>query len=114
MRNILVSFILLILFSFSGLYSNENRSTGYSIVEIITPSKVVYDDGIYRTVYSSFTLYNESGEKVLSSGDVFDFATKVKLQEGTYKILCKNEDGKIIEKSFVIDKENMVRVIYCQ
>ncbi len=86
MKNILLTSLLFgILFSLNSFASGGEKNN-YSIVEVVTPTKEIYDDGIYRMQFTSFYITDENGNKLLSCGETFDKAAKVKLTEGTYKI----------------------------
>mgnify|MGYP005851653381 FL=1 len=87
-----------------------NQGDNYSVVEVITPSKEVYDDGIYRVKFSSFYVIDEEGNKIISSGEVFDYAAKIKLKEGSYKIFYENLSGKILHKELKVEKGNCLQI----
>jgi len=114
MKNIILSFAFILSFGLTNIFATIGDNGGYSIVEVVTPVKIVYDDGMYRKVYSSFIIYDEIGNKIVSSGEVFDFAAKVKLPKGSYRILTLNDRGDLLEKNFVIDKENVFQIIFCK
>ncbi|PJA97600.1 MAG: hypothetical protein CO129_00390 [Ignavibacteriales bacterium CG_4_9_14_3_um_filter_34_10] len=87
-------------------YEEDN----FLIVEVVTPAKQVYDDGIYRVQFSSFYVVDEVGNKIISSGEVFDYAAKIKLKEGFYTIFYKNLTGKLAQKEINITKGNMLQI----
>jgi hypothetical protein len=105
--SIIVSGILF--FQISVLASNDKQNN-YSIIEVISPAKEVYNDGIYRIQFSSFYVIDEEGNKIISSGEVFDYAAKIKLSEGIYKIFYKNADGTLSQKELLVDKGNYIQI----
>lgn len=112
MTKFILTFVLfIVLASFDSLtYSSEQKA--YSIVEILTPARLVYDDGLYRTVFSSFTIFDGNGNKILSSGEVFDFAARVKLPLGNYKIITSDEKGSTFVKDLTIEKEILIQITF--
>lgn len=110
MKNILLtSFMFLTLVSVSAFASNGEKNI-YSIVEIVTPAKEIYDDGIYRTFFTSFFITDENGNKILSCGEVFDKAAKIKLTEGNYKIYYFDLNGNLSNKDFEVTSGNYFRI----
>jgi len=108
------AFLLVILsgilfFQISVLASNDKKNS-YSIIEVISPAKEVYDDGIFRIQFSSFYVIDEEGNKIITSGEVFDYATKIKLSEGIYKIIYKNANGTLSQKELLVDKGNYIQI----
>lgn len=110
MKNILLtSFMFLTLVSVSAFASNGEKNI-YSIVEVVTPAKEIYDDGIYRTFFTSFFITDENGNKILSSGEVFDKAAKIKLTEGNYKIYYFDLNGNLSSKDLEVTSGNYFRI----
>ncbi len=103
--------IILTLINISMISASEIEKNNYSYVEIITPIKTVYDDGVYRVVFSAFSLYNESDEKILDCGEVYDYATIIKVPHGTYKIKFYNDKGELIERKFTTDDKKFINII---
>ncbi|MGB9665617.1 MAG: hypothetical protein ACPL25_11980 [Ignavibacteria bacterium] len=101
---ILISLLVLSLVSINSFASDDKKNI-YSIIEVITPAKEVYDDGIYRKLFGAFYITDENGNKVLSSGEVFDKAAQVKLPEGTYRIHYYGLDGRLFEKNLKVSEE---------
>ena len=87
-------------------YEEDN----FLIVEVVTPAKQVYDDGIYRILFSAFYILDSQGNKIVSSGEVFDYAAKIKLKEGNYTIFYNNLSGKLVQKEINITKGNMLQI----
>lgn len=90
---------------------SSNGEKSYSIIEIVTPAKVIYDDGIYRTKFCAFYVVDAKGNKVISSGEVFDTATMVKLPEGSYKIYYYGLNENLLEKEIAVPVGNFSRII---
>ncbi|MEP0862543.1 MAG: hypothetical protein HRF52_13995 [Ignavibacterium sp.] len=110
MKNILLTSLLFgILFSLNSFASGGEKNN-YSIVEVVTPTKEIYDDGIYRMQFTSFYITDENGNKLLSCGETFDKAAKVKLTEGTYKIYYLDLNGNLFSKDLKVPKGNFLRV----
>lgn len=96
--------LTLSLFGFS-----RNEVTGeYSLVEVRTPSQEVYDDGIERKLFNSFSILNEAGEVLLRIGEVYDKPVKIILSAGSYKILFKGIKGELKENTFTVDKAKFI------
>ncbi|WP_041294187.1 hypothetical protein [Ignavibacterium album] len=108
MKKIFLTSILV--FATLHSFASNGEKKSYSIVEVVTPAKEIYDDGIYRTLFSAFYITNEEGNKVLSSGEVFDKAANVKLTEGTYKIYYSDSNGKLSSKDLEVTKGNFLRI----
>jgi hypothetical protein len=99
-----------ILFFQINVSASNDKQNSYSIIEVISPAKEVYDDGIYRIQFSSFYVIDEEGNKIISSGEVFDYAAKIKLSEGIYKIFYKNANGTLSQKELLVDKGNYIQI----
>jgi len=97
------------LFQFNSLASDGEKNF-FTVVEVVTPSKEVYDDGIYRTMFSSFYVVDEAGNKIISSGEVFDYAAKIKLSEGKYKIFFRNLNDQLVQKVIIVERGNYLRI----
>lgn len=89
----------------------DTNQTNYSIIEINTPAEKVYDDGIYRKVYSSFTIYNSNDKIILSSGKYYDNPAQVKLPKGVYKIEFQNSERTISIKKIEIESGTYISLI---
>lgn len=91
--------IVFILFLSSGLFAFSNQSDEkISFVEIKTFSKEIYDDCIYRTIYTGFKVYDGNGNKILSVGETYDKPAIIKLNEGDYTIEVKNVNEIVTKK----------------
>lgn len=107
-------FILVILgaaalFQFIAFGSNGEKNN-FSVVEVVTQAKEVYDDGIYRTQFSSFYVVDENGNKIISSGEVFDYAAKIKVSEGKYTIFYRNLNDQLVQKEIIVERGNCLRI----
>lgn len=111
MRTLLLA--LFISFSFLSIlsFASNGEKSSYTIVEVVTPAKEIYDDGIYRTQFSSFYVIDENGNKIASSGEVFDYAAKLKLNEGIYKIFYKNLNDEFVQKELKVEKGSYLRFV---
>jgi cell division protein YceG involved in septum cleavage len=110
--NILLSlFIQITLFQICAYATNYEEKI-FLIVEVVTPSKQVYDDGINRSLFSSFFILDSQGNKIVSSGEVFDYAAKIKLKEGSYTIFNYNLAGELVhqELNIKLRKGNMLQI----
>lgn len=101
-----INFIMAILF-LSGLYlqisAQLNEPTEkFSIVEVLVPNTDIYDDGIYRKLYSSFQIFSEEGKKLLGVPEKYDRPAKIKLPEGQYTFIVKRSNGEFIVKELTI------------
>jgi hypothetical protein len=105
------SFILsvVVIFQINSFASNGEKNN-FSLVEVVTPAKEVYDDGIYRTQFSSFYVVDENGNKIISSGEVFDYAAKIKLSEGKYTIFYRNLNDQLVQKEIIVERGNCLRI----
>lgn len=99
-----------ILFTLSNAADSLAIETRYSIVELSTPQKIVYDDGLYRNVFSAFTIYDKNENKILSSGEVYDLPAKVKLLPGTYKVTYTNSKGKLVTEDIEIKEVSFYKI----
>ncbi len=106
---LLVVFSIVTLFQFNSFASNGEKNN-LSVVEVVTPAKEVYDDGIYRTQFSSFYFVDENGNKIISSGEVFDYAAKIKLSEGKYTIFYRNLNDQLVQKEIIVERGNCLRI----
>ncbi len=111
MKNLVLTLLAIIsLISFSSFASNGQKNN-FSIIEVITPSQEIYDSGIYRTLYKSFYIVNKDNQKVVSSGDVFDTAAKVKLTEGSYTVFYQDLNGNIHQKTVKIENNAYLQLV---
>lgn len=108
-RIIFTSLFILAFCTFNSFATNNDKNS-YSVVEVVTPAKEVYDDGIYRIQFNAFYIVDAQGNKILSSGEVFDRAAKVKLSEGNYKIYYFALNGNLLSMDFQVPKGNFLRV----
>lgn len=74
-----------------------------SIIEVIVPNTEVYDDGIYRKLYSSFHILNADGVKLIGIPEKFDRPAKIKMNEGNYTFVVKLQNGSLLEKEYTVD-----------
>ncbi|MDH7528931.1 hypothetical protein VJY32_03730 [Ignavibacteria bacterium 4148-Me] len=107
--------VLLVIFGLAALFQNNSLASNgeknnFSVVEVVTPAKEIYDDGIYRTQFSSFYVVDEAGNKIISCGEVFDYAAKIKLSEGKYTIFYRNLNGQLVQKELNIERGNCLRI----
>ncbi|MDZ7763719.1 MAG: hypothetical protein U5K00_04740 [Melioribacteraceae bacterium] len=89
----------------------DTNQTNYSIIEINTPAEKIYDDGNYRKVYSSFTIYDSNDKIILSSGKYYDNPAQVKLPKGVYKIEFQNSEVTILIKKIEIESAPYISLI---
>lgn len=87
-----------------------NEKSKFSYIEVITDCTQVYDDGIFRNIFSKFQVYDKNGEKVLEVGSSYDKPAIIKLESGEYKLI-KTNCGKVIEKKILIESNNL-KVIF--
>ena len=113
MNKIHVAMIIAILFFQVCSFASDEEKNSYSIVEVITPATEIYDDGIYRTQFSSFYVIDEAGNKIISSGEVFDYAAKIKLSEGKYTIFYRNLNDQLVQKELNVERGNFLRINLC-
>ncbi|MFZ6033976.1 MAG: hypothetical protein ACOYVE_11805 [Melioribacter sp.] len=81
------------------------------IIEVVTQYRFVYDDGVFRKVYSPFSILDENGQTVINSGEVYDRPTQIKIKPGHYKIVVKNSSGYSKAKEITIKHGNRFQVI---
>lgn len=111
MKNIVLTLLVIIsLISFSSFASNGQKNN-FTIIEIITPSQEIYDSGMYRILYKSFYIVDKDNHKVVSSGDVFDTAAKVKLTEGFYTIYYQDLNGNTEQKSIDVENNTYLQIV---
>lgn len=99
-----------ILFFQINSFATNGEKCNYSLVEVITPAKEVYDDGLFRIKFTSFYVLDSYGNRIISSGEVFDYAAKIKLSEGTYQIFYENLSGELVGKELKIEKGNYLQI----
>jgi hypothetical protein len=69
-----------------------------SLVEVHVPFTEVYDDGIYRKLYSSFQVFDEKGNKVVGLSQRYDYPAKIELSQGKYTFIVSLSNGELIKK----------------
>lgn len=99
---IMVVFLLLAL-NIQILAQLNEPTEKISIIEVIVPNTVVYDDGIYRKLYSSFNIFSEDGIKLLGVPEKLDRPAKIKMKEGKYTFIVKLQNGSLLEKDYTVD-----------
>lgn len=100
---------LILFFQINSFASNGERSK-YSIIEVINPAKEVYDDGLFRIKFTSFYVLDSYGNRIISSGEVFNYVAKIKLSKGSYQIFYENLNGEIVNKDLKIEKVNYLQI----
>lgn len=110
MKKFCLTIIFSIIFFQINPFVAKGEQREYSIVEVITPAEEIYDDGTYRIKFSSFYVVDSEGNKIISSGEVFDYPVKIKLYVGNYKIYYRSSKGKLISKDLNIEKGNFLQV----
>lgn len=105
---IMITIIFFISFNPFISISQENN---FSIIEVLTPSQEIYDSGIYRVLYKTFYIVDKNNQKVISCGDVFDKAAKVKLHEGSYTIYYQNLKGNVQQKTINIENNTYLQLV---
>lgn len=110
MKKFCFTIISLMIFFQINPFLAKGEQKEYSIVEVITPSEKIYEDGIHRIKFSSFYVVDNKGNKIISSGEVFDYPVKIKLYVGNYKIYYRSSKGKLISKDLNIEKGNFLEV----
>lgn len=112
MKNFVLTLLAIISFVSLNSYASNGQKNNYSIIEVITPSQEIYDSGIYRTLYKSFYIVdNNNNQKVISCGDVFDRAAKVKLFEGYYTIYYEDLRGNVNQKSIKVENNTYIQLV---
>lgn len=111
MKNFIFTFLIIMSFVSFSSYASNGQKNNYSIIEVITPSQEIYDSGIYRTLYKSFYIVDNNNQKVISCGDVFDRAAKVKLFEGSYTIYYQDLKGNLNQKSINVENNTYIQLV---
>lgn len=62
----------------------------------------MYDDGIYRKLYSSSQIFDENGNKIIGLSQKYDCPAKIKLPEDQYTFMVRLSKGELIEKEIII------------
>lgn len=99
---LLVAIILLLGISFENKAQVNDQGNKISLIEIKVPYTEVYDDGIYRKVYSSCQIFGASGNKVLGVSQKYDRPAQFNLSEGDYTLIINLSNGKLIEKEITV------------
>lgn len=104
MRKIYLSISIILLFGISSKSPAQinDQEKKISLVEVKVPYTEVYDDGIYRKIYSSFQIFDDNGNKVIGLSQKYDRPAQFKLSEGDYTLVINLSNGKLIEKEFTI------------
>lgn len=104
MRKMYLSLAIILLFGLSLKSPAQISDSGkkFSLVEIKVPYTEVYDDGIYRKLYSSFQIFDEKGNKVIGLSQKYDCPAKIKLPEGKYTFIVILSNEKVIEKDITV------------
>lgn len=110
MKKFCLTIIFSIIFFQINPFIAKAEQREYSIVEVITPAEEIYDDGMYRIKFSSFYVVDGKGNKIISSGEVFDYPVKIKLYVGNYKIYYRNPKGELISKDLNVEKGYFLQV----
>lgn len=100
----------LVLFFQINSFATNGEKSNYSIVEVITPANEIYDDGLFRIKFTSFYVVDPNGNRIISSGEVFDYPAKIKLSEGTYQIFYENLSGELLNKELKVGKGNYLQI----
>ncbi len=97
----LVAIILLLLnVEIPAQINDETKKI--SLVEVHVPFTEVYDDGIYRKLYSSFQIFDENRNKVVGLSQRYDYPAKIELSQGKYTFVVRISNGELIEKEITI------------
>ncbi|KUG24754.1 hypothetical protein ASZ90_005429 [hydrocarbon metagenome] len=103
MYNILIALMLNV--TASEFKKCTEEDSGYAV--IYSYSQIIYDDGIDRTQYFPFDIFDLSGKQILSVGYNFDSPAVVKLQTGKYLIKLLNLKGDAISHRISIEKDSI-------
>jgi len=85
---------------------NQNE---YGYISVLTESKVIYDDGIERTVYEGYEILNDSNKLILEVGFSYDEPKTVKLPVGKYVIRYIKENA--VKKKTVSVKAGIIKEV---
>ena len=107
MKLIAITSIILLLssfYSYSGQLQSDNNlmnsipdtisleAESYGNIQIYTPANEYYDDGVFKPLYSSYKIYDEDNNLVLSVSKAIDTPPIIKIMQGTYFILFNKYD----------------------
>lgn len=95
---LLAATILLLGISLENPAQISDTGKKISLVEVQVPFTEVYDDGIYRKLYSSFQVFDENGNKVVGLSQRYDYPAKIELSQGKYTFIVSLSNGELIEK----------------
>lgn len=95
-----------VLISTFVLVSEDVEQKNFSLVEVRTDYEEIYDDGIYRKVYSGFEVLDIDGNKILSVGEQFDRPAVIKIYDGNYTIRS-NKNNETIDKKIAVSRCNL-------
>lgn len=81
----------------------------FSIVEIVTPSDYVYDDGAERILYKGVEILDNEKRRVIKLGSTFDTPPVIRLPKGEYILISSDNAGKPIRKEISVSaKQNYI------
>ncbi|MBK7868114.1 MAG: hypothetical protein IPJ75_14680 [Ignavibacteriales bacterium] len=79
------------------------------LVEVVTASEEIYDDGVYRKRYAPFTVSDSTGVVVLRIAAKYDRPAVIALPKG--KFLLRTKIPALIEKFIIIGNSPTLKVI---
>lgn len=79
------------------------------LVEVVTASEEIYDDGVYRKKYAPFTVSDSTGMVVLEVAAKYDRPAVIALPKG--KFLLKTKIPDLIEKYIITGTSSTLKVI---
>jgi hypothetical protein len=97
-------YILIFTFAIQFLTLNAIEIDSFAVIQVVTPTIEVYDDGLTRVQYSEFSVLNYENKELLKCGKYFDTPAKIEIPIGTYKF--KYKDSNSYEKEQVVKIDN--------
>jgi len=79
------------------------------LVEVVTASEEIYDDGVYRKKYAPFTVCDSTGVIMLEVAAKYDKPAVIALPKG--KFLLKSKIPDLIEKYIITGTSSTLKVI---
>lgn len=79
------------------------------LVEVVTASEEIYDDGVYRKRYAPFTVCDSTGVVVLQVAAKYDRPAVISLPKG--KFLLKTKSPALIEKFIITGNSPTIKII---
>lgn len=79
----------------------------YINITIITPTTEVYDDGVFRNLFTGYSIFDTNNELLVQIAPSIDIPVILKIKEGVYFIKKQHNTNKIFQITIASNLSNV-------